>query len=68
MFTHRACDCELLNLRPDRLLSVTRFGPKVGQFGPKWDKSGAFSDQISVHLAPRMCPIWGQSDPFWVQI
>ena len=30
-----------------------RFGSKVGPIGPKWDKSGAFSDQISVHLAPR---------------
>ena len=28
------------------------FGSKVGQIGPKWDKSGAFSDQISVHLPP----------------
>ena len=28
-----------------------RFGSKVGMIGPKWDKSGAFSDQISVHLA-----------------
>ena len=28
-----------------------RFGSKVGQIGPKSDKSGAFSDQISVHLA-----------------
>ena len=28
-----------------------RFGSKVGQIGPKWDKFGAFSDQISVHLA-----------------
>jgi len=28
-----------------------RFGSKVGQIGPKLDKSGAFSDQISVHLA-----------------
>ena len=27
-----------------------RFGPKVGQIGPKWDKSGTFSDQISVHF------------------
>ena len=52
-----------------------RFGYKVGQIGPKWDKSGAFSDQISVHLArteiwsenPRICPIWGQSDPLWSQ-
>ena len=22
-----------------------RFGPKVGQIGPKWDKSGTYSDQ-----------------------
>ena len=29
-----------------------RFGSKVGQNGTKWDKSGAFSDQVSVHLAP----------------
>ena len=27
-----------------------RFGSKVGQIGSKWDKSGAFSDQISVHF------------------
>ena len=27
-----------------------RFGSKMGQIGPKWDKSGAISDQISVHL------------------
>ena len=53
-----------------------RFGSKVGQIDPKLDKSGAFSDQISVHLArglksdmkkPRICPIWGQSDPLWSQ-
>ena len=30
-----------------------RFGSKVGQIGPKWDKSGTFSDQLSVHLAHR---------------
>ena len=34
-----------------------RFGSTVGQIGlePKWDKSGTFSDQISVglHLAHR---------------
>ena len=28
-----------------------RFCSKVGQIGPKWDKSGTFSCQISVHLA-----------------
>ena len=27
-----------------------KFGPKVGQIGPKWDKSGTFPDQISVHF------------------
>ena len=30
-----------------------RFCSKLGHIGPKCDKSGAFSDQISVHLAPR---------------
>ena len=28
-----------------------KFGSKVGQIGPKWDKFGAFSDHISVQLA-----------------
>ena len=27
-----------------------RFDSKVGQIGPKWDKSGTYSDQISVHF------------------
>ena len=27
-----------------------RFGPKVGQIGTNWDKSGTFSDQISEHF------------------
>ena len=31
--------------------TVTRFGPKVGQIGPKWDKSGKFSYQIQYILA-----------------
>ena len=48
-----------------------RFGYKVGQIGPKWDKSVTFSDHISVHFGARqqsdmkksrMCPFWGQSD------
>ena len=26
------------------------FGSKVGQIDCKWDKSGTFSDQISVHF------------------
>ena len=29
---------------------AARIGPKVGQIGHKWDKSGTFSDQISVHF------------------
>ena len=42
-----------------------RFGSKVGQIGPKWDKSGAFSDLISVHLAPRAkcTEIWSEKAP-----
>ena len=46
------------------------FGFKVGHIGPKWDKSGAFSDQISLKSdlkKTRICPIWGQSDPLWSQ-
>ena len=51
-----------------------RFGSKVGQIGPKQDKSGAFSDQISVLNAlksdlkkSRICTICGQTDPLWSQ-
>ena len=29
--------------------AAARFGPKVGQIGSKWDKSGTFLDPISVH-------------------
>ena len=36
-----------------------RFGYKVGQIGPKWDKSDM--------KKPRICPICGQSDPLWSQ-
>ena len=39
-----------------------RFGSKVGQIGPKWDKSGAFSDQISVHWFGSKV---GQIGPKW---
>ena len=40
--------------KPDNSVSIrdARFGSKVGQIGTKWDKSWAFSDQMSVHLAP----------------
>ena len=53
------------------------FDFKVGQIGPKWDKSGNFSDQISVHFgsakcteisSEKMCPICGQSGPLLGQI
>ena len=27
-----------------------KFGAKLSQFAPKWDKSGAFSNQISIHF------------------
>ena len=42
-----------------------RIGSKVGQIGRKWDKSGAFSYQISVHLAPRAkcTEIWSEKAP-----
>ena len=32
-------------------ITVTRFRPEVGLIGPKWDKSGKFSDQIQYILA-----------------
>ena len=36
-----------------------RIGSKVGQIGPKWDKSGTLTDQILVYFgSPRN---WGQS-------
>ena len=30
--------------------SDVRFGPNVGQIGPKWDKSGTYSDQIRAKM------------------
>ena len=39
--------------KQSRLKSAgVRFGPEVCQIGPKWDKSGTFSDQIQYILAP----------------
>ena len=35
-----------------------RFGQKVGQIGPKYDKSWDFEDQFSVHLILTLCAIW----------
>ena len=31
-------------------MEMVRFDSKVGQIGLKWDKSGTFSDPISVHF------------------
>ena len=47
-----------------------RFSSKVGQIGHKWDKSGAFSHEISVHLAPPRQMHWNLMDlshlgPIW---
>ena len=41
---------------------VARFGPKMGQIGPKWDKFGTLSDQI-FPLGTKE-----QSDSIWVNI
>ena len=27
-----------------------RLGPKLGEIDPNWDKSGTYTDQISVHF------------------
>ena len=48
-----------------------RFGSKVGRIGPKLDKSGTFSDHISVHFSnliwkiPRIVPFGSSMTPFW---
>ena len=40
---------------------MTSFGPKVGQIGTKWDKSGTFPDQISIHFDSAKChEIWSE--------
>ena len=51
-----------------------RFGSKVIQIGPRKEKSGTFSDLISVHFGAgrwsemsRICSILDQSDPPWSQ-
>ena len=52
------CQLTTVDYRSDLNSRDGRFGSKVGQIGPKWDKSGAFSDQISVHLAPTIPDGW----------
>ena len=34
----------------DLMTRDVRFGPKKGQIGTKWDKSGTFEDNFSVHF------------------
>ena len=45
---------------------VSRFGAKVFQIDPKWDKSRTFSDPISVHfgaVAPKCTEIGSEKVP-----
>ena len=51
------------------IFTDVRYGPKVGQIGPKWDKSGFFFQiWIWSEKIPQICPIWGQSDSLWAHI
>ena len=63
-------------IRSCKSIRDRRFGYKVGQIRPKWDKSGTFSDQISVHFGSasqnvlksdlkksRICLIWSTLGP-----
>ena len=56
---------------------VGRFGSKVGQIGPKWDKSGAFSDQKSEPNLPTLVKTAASTDVtlylklghiYWLQV
>ena len=58
--------CHALILAARITTGVVGLTPNWVILDPKLDKSGAFSDQISVHLARGA--IWGQSDPLWSQI
>ena len=51
----------LLNAACDAVSDIGRdgrFGSKLGQIRSKWDKTGTFSDQISVHLARSSQMYW----------
>ena len=52
MFTNGTTSGEQLWLKPrtQTCKSDVRFGPNMGQIGPKLDKSWALSDQISVYF------------------
>ena len=51
-------------------IGAVKFGSQVGQIGPKWDISGTFSDQISVHLTRgrQSEPLWSQTYHPWVVV
>ena len=36
-----------------------RFGPKVGQIGTKWEKTGTSEDHFQ-NILSQICPIFGQ--------
>jgi len=38
----------------DLMTRDVRFGPKKGQIGTKWDKSGTFEDNFSVPICPNL--------------
>ena len=42
----------------DELNSIVKFTSKLGQIGPKWDKSGSFYDQFQYILARRAKMYW----------
>ena len=53
-----------------QLIGDISVDPKVSQISPKWDKygnPGAPNALESDLKKPRICPIWGQSDPLWSQ-
>ena len=63
---------------PVSLTEISGFATWSVRLNPKWDKSGTFSDRISVHFgAPRqnvlkfdlkksrICPIWANNDTYF---
>ena len=56
----RESNGDLLSSLPSPWQGV-RFGPKLGQIGPKWYKPETFSYQISVHFdMPKCTQIWSE--------
>ena len=59
---------------------MSDLGPIWVRLAPKWDKSGTFSNHISVHFRlpslnvlkyelkkSRICPLLDHSNPFWLK-